>query len=102
MAGTNRYSLLATALSGNGVAQTINKSGTFLFFAEATTWTASSVKVQFLSPQNTWIDYPGASLTANSGVVLQMPPGQYRGVGVGAALSAAFADLVTLPTETTR
>jgi hypothetical protein len=93
MAGTNRYDLLSNAAAGNGSALEV-KSAKYNFIAEAT-FNAGSVKLQFQTPQLTWIDVPSSSLTANGSVALDLHAGQYRAVAIGGALTGAYAFLTT-------
>ncbi len=99
MAGTTRIDLLSNAAAGNGAAFNLNVGGWYALIAEAT-WGGGSVKLQVQSPQGTWIDVTSSSQSANGMVLLQLPPGQYRGVVTTS--TAAYASLVTVPTITTR
>lgn len=98
MAGLARTDLLTNAGAGNGAAVMLPVPGWYQFYVEGTGF--GSIKLQFQSPQNTFIDVPGSSQTANGMVPLQLPAGQYRAVVTGA--SAAFASLLPIPTVTTR
>ena len=94
MGGTNRVDLLSSAGPGNGNAQTW-AGGAGLFIVEADFSGGGSVKLQFQSPNQTWIDYPSGSLSANGGIEMDLPPGQVRAVVVTAV--SVFASLTTTP-----
>lgn len=96
MAGTERIDFLSNAAAGNGVSKSY-KGGKIALYAEAT-WGGGNVKLQFQSPQGTWIDVPSSTLSANGFVILEVPPGQYRAVVTTA--SAAYASAVEVPTNT--
>lgn len=70
-----RVDLVSNAsATGNGMTFVGGRSA---FIAEAT-FGGGTVKLQAQSPQGTWIDVSGGSLTANGFVLLDLPPGQYR------------------------
>lgn len=53
--------------------------GQGVFIAEGT-FGGGSAKLQFQSPNSTWIDYPSGSLSANGLISFTLPPGQVRAV----------------------
>ena len=98
MAGTDRIDFFSNAAAGNSTAK-FWKGGKVAFYAEAT-FGGGNVKLQFQSPQATWIDVASSTLSANGLLILELPPGQYRAVGTTA--SAIYASMVTVPMITTR
>ena len=98
MAGTQRIDFFSNAAAGNSAAATW-QGGKVGFYAEAT-WGGGTVKLQFQSPQGTWIDVASSTLSANGMLTLELPPGQFRAVGTTA--SAIYCSMVTIPTITVR
>lgn len=99
MAGTTRIDFFKNAAAGNSSAFSA-QAGKYFFYAEAT-FSGGSCKLQFQSPQGTWIDYStAATLSANGGVVVEIPAGQYR--AVAATGSAFYCSMMSIPTITTR
>ncbi len=74
-------------LIANDVAATAAGDYTWLggrgwFIAEAAAWGGGSVKLQYQTPQGTWVDIDATnlSLTANSLYGFEAPPGPMRAV----------------------
>lgn len=83
----------SNAAAGNGAAKTW-RGGRCMLIAEAT-WGGGSFKLQTQTSLGTWVDVASSTLSANGTLNLELPPGQYR--GVGATGSAFYADLVHIP-----
>lgn len=81
--------LASNAGAGNG-ATTAWPGGAGTFMAEAT-WGGGSAKLQFQSPNATWIDYPSGSLSANGAISFTLPAGQIRVVIATATACYAYA-----------
>jgi hypothetical protein len=78
MQNTGQVVLASNAAAGTGSAyQWLGGKGSFI--AEAT-WGGGSAKLQFQSPNGTWIDYPSGSLSANGIINFELPAGQIRTV----------------------
>lgn len=93
MVNHSRVTLATNAGAGNGTAVKW-RGGKGMFMAEAT-FGGGSVKLQFISPNGTYIDYPSGSLTAAGGIVVDLPPGMVR--VVIATSSAVYAYLASIP-----
>lgn len=91
MSVRSKLTLLENAAAGNGSAQTLNSGGKYYFMGEGT-FGGGSLKLQFQSPQGTWIDVASSTLSAAGAVALDIPSGQYR--AVGATGSAFYAWLI--------
>lgn len=98
MAGSIRVDFFSNSAAGNSSAQ-FWRGGKVAFYAEAT-FGGGSVKLQFQSPQGTWIDVASSTLSANGFAILELPPGQYR--AVGATASAIYCSMIEIPTITIR
>lgn len=69
---------LASNASATGSAVIFMAGGPCIFMAEAT-WGGGTVKLQVCSPNGTYVDVSGASLTANgTSASLNLPPGSYK------------------------
>ncbi len=93
MASDIRLTLMANdvAAADNTLA-TLWPGGRGIFMAEAT-WGGGSVKLQYKSPQGTWIDVgAAATLTANGMVMVELPPGVVK--VVRATATAVYAWLM--------
>lgn len=90
---SDKFTLASNAGAGNGTAVQW-PGGRGIFIAEAT-WSAGSAKLQFQSPNSTWIDYTSGSLGANGGILFELPPGQIR--VVIATSTACYAYALTNP-----
>lgn len=99
--GGQRIDLLTNSAAATGAAFRF-RGGKVFYYAEAGTWSTSTVKLQFQSPQSTWIDVTDASFSANGGMVLELPEGQYRAVAAGGSLAGAYAAMTTIPTQIIR
>lgn len=88
-----RIDLCESAGAGNQASKEC-KGGRYYFMAEAT-WGGGNVKLQFQTPNGTWIDVTGSSLTANGGLAIELPQGQVRAVITTA--SVVYAYLVGIP-----
>jgi hypothetical protein len=97
MAGSIRIDFLVNSAPATGAAMTF-KGGKLYVFAEAT-WGGGSAKIQFQSPQGTWIDVTNLSFSANSGILIELPPGQYRAVSTTA--TACYLSAVSVPSSVT-
>lgn len=98
MAGTERLDFFSNSAAGTS-AQKFWKGGKLFFYAEAT-WGGGNVKLQFISPHGTAIDVASSTISANGGLVFELPPGLYQ--AVGATASAIYCSAITIPTITTR
>lgn len=94
MAGTNRHDLYVLGVVATNPATVV--AGDYAFMAESSAFGGGSIKLQVLSPNGTWIDVTGASLTANGMVILSLPAGQYKAV-LGGAPANACAYLISIP-----
>lgn len=92
MATTYSVILATNATTGNGAAKDW-LGGKGLYFAEAT-WGGGSAKLQFISPNGTWIDYPSGSLSANGAIIFDLPVGQIRAVIATASATYAYAQRI--------
>lgn len=79
--GTQSASLqLMTNSTGNGAAF-VWPGGRGMFMAVSTNWGGGSVALQWRGPDGvTWLATPAISLTADSGTVFDLPPGEVRAV----------------------
>ena len=89
MASGAKFVLAENATTGNGSAANW-PGGKGLFMAEAT-WGGGSAKMQFQSPNGTWIDYPATALAANGAYAIDLPAGQIRAVIATATACYAYA-----------
>lgn len=85
--------LASNATTGNGTAY-YWPGGRGLFMAEAT-WGGGTAKLQFTTPNGTYVDYPSGSLSANGGILFELPPGQIRVVIATATACYAYAIATT-------
>ncbi len=85
--------LAANAGAGDGETKQV-KGGKYAFLAEAT-WGGGNAKLQIQTPNGTWVDVTGTTLSANGMVTVEIPPGQARVVVTTATV--AFAYLVGMP-----
>jgi len=84
-----RLDLASNAGAGNGTAKEW-PGGTGFFMAEAT-WGGGSVKLQYQTPQGTWVDVASSTLSANGALKLDVPPGQVRAaIATSTAVYAHF------------
>jgi hypothetical protein len=90
MANSKRSDLLANAGVGNGpdVRWTGGKG---VFMVESTAFGGGAVKLQIKSPNNTYIDVPGATLSANGTIGIEQPAGILRAVSTLATAVFAWA-----------
>ena len=84
-----RVTLAENAGAGNGTAKEW-KGGRGFYMAEAT-WSGGSAKLQFQTPNSTWIDVTSVTLSANGGVAFQLPPCQIRVVIATSTAVYAYA-----------
>ena len=89
MANGYAVTLASNAGAGNGTAATW-AGGQGAYIAEAT-WSGGSAKLQFQTPQGTWVDYPSGSLSANGLISFTLPPAQIRVVIATASAVYAYA-----------
>ena len=89
MANGIKITLLSNASAGNGTAA-IWPGGKGIFMAEAT-WGGGSAKLQMQTPNGTWIDVDGVSLTANGTKAIDIPAGQIRAVTATASAAYVYA-----------
>lgn len=73
------------------------KGGKTLVTAEAT-WGGGTVKLQVSTPNGTYVDMtsPAVSFTANGAIVVDLPPGLYK--GNVATATAVYMYLISIPT----
>lgn len=64
--------------------------GRGMLIAEAT-WGGGSVKLQFKSPNGTWMDYASGSLSANGALMFELHPCEIRAVVTTATGVYAYA-----------
>jgi hypothetical protein len=89
----NSYGVaLLTNASATGAAAAW-AGGRGLFAAEAT-FGGGSVGREYLGPNGTWLATPAVSLTANGGVIFELPPCQIRAAVVTATAVYARADRI--------
>ena len=88
-----RIDLCENAGAGNKAAKEC-KGGRYYLMAEAT-WGGGNIKLQFQTPNGTWIDVPSSTLSANNGTAIELPQGQIRAVVTTA--TAVYAYLVGIP-----
>ena len=95
MRATDGIYLKAASASSGVVSLT---GGRYVLSAIAT-WSAGSVKVQFLAQDGTtWVDVPSSTLTANGILAaIELPPGQYQ-LAVTTA-TGVYASLTRVPGE---
>jgi hypothetical protein len=67
---------LVSNASANG--DWVNWPGGKGYFAAEATWGGGSVKLQFKGPNGTAIDYTNGSLSANGGIIFELPAVQIR------------------------
>jgi hypothetical protein len=89
MSNSYTVTLAANATTGDGAAL-MWPGGKGSFQAEAT-WGGGSAKLQFISLNGTWIDYPSGSLSANGAILFELPIGQIRVVIATATACYAYA-----------
>lgn len=85
-----RINLAENEGAGNGDAK-LWPGGVSYFMAEGT-WGGGNAKLQFKTPNGTWVDIPSSTLSANGTLKLDVPPGEVR--TVIATASAVYAYLV--------
>jgi len=86
-----RATLLSNAsATGSAVAW---PGGRGVFMAEAT-WGGGTVKLQMQTPNGTWIDVDGASLTANGTKAFDAPAGQIKANVATATAVYSYAAVV--------